>query len=82
VICYFPLNSWIFPLDHEVTWKQSKHRDLILVQAFWARGTDSIVDIRITDMDTKSYSKRPLDKVLESGKKLKKKKHLEACLEQ
>jgi hypothetical protein len=40
------------------------------------------VDVRVTDTDAKSYCKRSPDKVFESGKNLKKKKYLDACLEQ
>jgi hypothetical protein len=57
---------------------ESNQGDLLL-QGFWARGTDCIVDVRVTDTDAKSYCKRPPDKVLESGEQIKKKKYLEAC---
>jgi hypothetical protein len=60
---------------------ESDRGDLLL-RGFWARGTDCIVDVRVTDTDAKSYCKRDPDKILESGEKLKKKKYLEACLEQ
>jgi hypothetical protein len=60
---------------------ESDRGDLLL-RGFWARGTDCIVDVRVTDTDAKSYCHRAPDKVLESGEKLKKKKYLEACLEQ
>jgi hypothetical protein len=41
-----------------------------------------LLDVRVTDTDAKSYSKRDPAKVLESQEKEKKKrKHLEACLE-
>jgi hypothetical protein len=66
--------------ENDVT-GESDRGDLLL-RGFWARGTDCIVDVRVTDTDAKSYCKRPPDKVLESGEKLKKKKYLEACLEQ
>jgi hypothetical protein len=53
-----------------------------LVRGLWARGTDCIIDVRITDVDAKSQrSKDPL-KVLEAHEREKKKKYLEACLEQ
>jgi hypothetical protein len=40
------------------------------------------VDIHVTGTYAKSYCKRPPDKFLEPGKKLKKKKYLKAYLEQ
>jgi hypothetical protein len=66
--------------ENDVTGK-SDHGDLLL-RGFWARGTNCIVEVRVTDTDAKSYCKQPPDKVLESGEKMKKKKYLEACLEQ
>jgi hypothetical protein len=54
----------------------------VLLRGFWARGTDCIVDVHVTNTDVKSYCKRPPDKVLESGEQIKKKKYLKVCLEQ
>ena len=54
----------------------------ILLRGFWARGTDFIVDVRVTDLDAKTYCKRDPDKVLLSHERLKKTKYLEACLDQ
>jgi hypothetical protein len=48
--------------------------------SFAARGTDCIVDVRVTDMDAKSYCHRDPAKVLITQEK-EKKKYLEACLE-
>jgi hypothetical protein len=54
----------------------------LLLRGFWARSTDCIVDVRVTNTDAKSYcNKRAPAKVLESGEKLKK-KCLNACLKQ
>jgi hypothetical protein len=61
---------------------RTEDRGDILVRGLWARGTDCIIDVRITDVDAKSQrSKDPL-KVLEAHQREKKKKYLEACLEQ
>jgi hypothetical protein len=54
----------------------------ILLHGFWARGTDCIVDVRVTDTDAKSYRHRDPAKVLITQEKEKKRKYLEACLEQ
>jgi hypothetical protein len=43
---------------------------------------DCIIDVRVTDTDETSYALKPSDKVLEAAEKLKKKKYLQACLEQ
>jgi hypothetical protein len=54
----------------------------ILLRGFWARGTDCIVDVRVTDTDAKSYRHRDPEKVILTQEKEKKRKYLEACLEQ
>ena len=54
----------------------------ILLRGFWERGTDCIVDVRVTDTDAKSYRHRDPDKVIATQEKEKKRKYLEACLEQ
>jgi hypothetical protein len=46
-----------------------------------SKGTDCILDVRVTDTDATSYALKPSDKVLEAAEKLKKKKYLQACLE-
>jgi hypothetical protein len=54
----------------------------LLIRGFWARGTDVIVDVRVTDTDSKSYRSRDPHKVLAAQENEKKKKYLQACLEQ
>jgi hypothetical protein len=49
---------------------------------FWTRGTDCILDVRVTNTDAKSYCKHPPAKVLESQEREKKRKYLKNCLEQ
>jgi hypothetical protein len=51
-----------------------EEREDLLIQGFWARGTDVIVDVRVTDTDAKSY--------LATQEREKKKKCLQSCLEQ
>jgi hypothetical protein len=48
----------------------------------WARGTDRIIDVRITDVDAKSQRSKDSHKVLEAHEREKEKKYVEACLEQ
>jgi hypothetical protein len=52
------------------------------VRGLWARGTNCIIDVRITDVDAKSQQSKDPRKVLEAHEREKKKKYLEACLEQ
>ena len=53
----------------------------LLVRGFWTRGTDVIVDVRVTDTDVTSYRSLPPSKVLEKQEREKKKKYLEPCLQ-
>eukprot|EP00957_Ditylum_brightwellii_P074891 5692152-Ditylum_brightwellii.AAC.1 len=48
----------------------------------WHHQTDTIIDVRITDTDAKSYISKPLEKVLLEKEKEKKVKYLQACLNQ
>ncbi len=44
----------------------------ILLRGFWARGTDCIVDVRVTDTDAKSYRHRDPAKVIATQEREKK----------
>eukprot|EP00978_Attheya_sp_CCMP212_P022973 scaffold69486_cov57-Attheya_sp.AAC.11 len=55
------------------------HGDL-MIRGFWLRGTNCIVDVRITDLDSKSYLKKSSDKVLAGQGQEKKRKYLAPCL--
>jgi hypothetical protein len=49
----------------------------------WARGTDCIIDVRVTDSDAKSNLSKDPAKVLESShEKEKKRKYLASCIAQ
>jgi predicted transcriptional regulator len=54
----------------------------VSIRGIWNRGTDCIIDVRVTDTDAKSNISKDPAKVLEAHEKEKKKKYLEACLEQ
>ncbi len=54
----------------------------LLIQGLWARGTDCIIDVRVTDLDCKSNRSKDPHKVLAQHEQAKKKKYLEACTEQ
>jgi hypothetical protein len=54
----------------------------ILIRGLWSRGTDCIIDVRMTDVDAKSNRSKTPIKVLAAHEREKKRKYLEACLEQ
>ncbi len=60
----------------------TEDRGDVLIRGLWARGTDCIIDVRITDTDAASNrSKDPL-KVLANHEREKKRKYLQPCLHQ
>ena len=61
--------------------KGDEEKGDLLIRGLWDRATDLIVDVRISNTDAKSYRSRTPAKVLESQEREKKKKYLEACLE-
>jgi hypothetical protein len=54
----------------------------ILLRGFWARGTNCIVDFRVTNTDAKSYGHHDPAKVIATQEREKKRKYLEPCLKQ
>jgi hypothetical protein len=54
----------------------------VLIRGLWEKGTDCIIDVRVTDTDAPSYIKTSPAKALETAERAKKKKHLQACLDQ
>jgi hypothetical protein len=54
----------------------------LIIHGLWARGTDCIIDVRVTDTDAKSKLSKDPAKVLESHEKEKKKKYLASCTAQ
>jgi hypothetical protein len=60
----------------------TKYRCDVLIRSLWEKGTDCIVDMRVTDKDVKSYRNKDPQKVLEVVERLKKKKCLQPCLDQ
>jgi hypothetical protein len=70
------------PPVQRLTRSSDEDRGDLLIRGFWARGTDAIVDVRVTDTDAKSYRSRDPYKVLAQHEREKKKKYLLPCLEQ
>lgn len=54
----------------------------VLIRGLWARGTDCILDIRVTDTDAQSNRSKDPKEVLAQHEQQKKKKYLAACLAQ
>jgi len=40
----------------------------LLVRGFWEKSTDTIIDVRVTNLDSKSYKNLPAKKALEQQK--------------
>jgi hypothetical protein len=49
-------------IDKEAATGEDERGDL-LIRGFWTAGNDCILDVRVTDTDSKSYCKRPPSKV-------------------
>jgi len=54
-------------------------RDDLLIRGFWQGSTDTIIDVRVTNLGSKSYKNLPPKKVLERQEKEKKKKYCKPC---
>eukprot|EP00957_Ditylum_brightwellii_P059004 4474349-Ditylum_brightwellii.AAC.1 len=54
----------------------------LMICHLWKHQVDTVIDVRITDTDAKSYILRPLETVLAAQEKEKKGKYLNSCLEQ
>jgi hypothetical protein len=54
----------------------------VLIRGFWAKGTDCIIDVQVTDTDAKSNRSKDPMKVLDAHEKEKKRKYLKPCLKQ
>ena len=61
---------------------RGEERGDVLIRGLWARGTDCIIDVRVTDTDSKSCRSKDPMKALADQEKEKKKKYLQPCLEQ
>ena len=60
----------------------NSERGDILVRGFWSRDTDCIVDVRICDVNQKSYLSKKPSTILKNAEAEKKRKYLNPCLEQ
>eukprot|EP00957_Ditylum_brightwellii_P157562 11992749-Ditylum_brightwellii.AAC.1 len=53
-----------------------------MIRHLWKHQVDTVIDVRITDTEAKSYILHPLEAVLAAQEKDKKGKYLSSCLEQ
>jgi len=60
----------------------NRNRGDVLIRGLWERGTDCIIDVRVTDTNAKSVIRRNPEDVLEAQEREKMKKHLKACQDQ
>ena len=51
----------------------------LLVRGFWEKSTDTIIDVSVTNLDSKSYKNLSPKKALERQEKEKKKKYCKPC---
>jgi len=51
----------------------------LLICGFWEGSTDTIIDVRVTNLDSKSCKNLPPKRPLERREKEKKKKHCKLC---
>jgi hypothetical protein len=61
---------------------EDDERGDLLIRGFWARGTDAIINVRVTNTDAKSYWSKDPHKVLAQHEKEKKRKYLASCTAQ
>jgi hypothetical protein len=69
------------PVQH-LSYSSDDEQGGLLIQGFWAHGTDIIIDICMTDMDAKLYHSWNPHKVLATQEQEMKRKCLQSCLEQ
>ena len=54
----------------------------LLIRGLWSTGSDSIIDVRVTNVDCRTQRDKDPEKVLATHERAKKKKYLASCLEQ
>eukprot|EP00957_Ditylum_brightwellii_P109686 8366668-Ditylum_brightwellii.AAC.1 len=63
-------------------WEEGELWGNLSIRSLWERQTDTIVDVRITNSDAKSYLNKTVAKHLLAQEKKKKNKYLPMCREQ
>eukprot|EP00978_Attheya_sp_CCMP212_P031185 scaffold117077_cov65-Attheya_sp.AAC.6 len=70
------------PLPSPVVRDNGDNQGGLKIHGFLSHGTNCIIDVRITDLDSKSYQTKSSDKVLAGQEQEKKCKYLAPCLAQ
>jgi hypothetical protein len=70
------------PVQYCKAKSNDEDRGDILVRGLWQRGTDCIIDVRVTDINSKSQCHLTPAKALLKHEREKKSKHLDTCIEQ
>jgi hypothetical protein len=70
------------PVNRPKSSSCDEDRGDLVIRGLWARGTDCIIDVQVTDLDCKSNRSKDPHRVLAQHERAKKKKYLEACTEQ
>jgi hypothetical protein len=68
--------------DSSIIPNDTRERGDLLVRGLWQQGSDTILDVRVTDLDCKSQAKTDPSLVLARHERQKKKKYAQDCLEQ
>ncbi len=71
----------IFPEENLVIDNNGDRGD-VLIRGLWSNGTDCILDVRVTDTNAATYARKDPKEVLAKQEREKKKKYLQACLDQ
>eukprot|EP00957_Ditylum_brightwellii_P043337 3285051-Ditylum_brightwellii.AAC.1 len=69
----------VFPTSAD---KVGKLRGDISTRGLWQRQMEAIIDVRVTNLDAKSYLLKTVKKCLEDQEKEKNDKYLKLCMEQ
>jgi hypothetical protein len=77
-----PLGRCNDPADPENPQDKDGNRGDLLIRGLWEDGTDCIIDVRCTDINSDSNINKDPDKVLKAAEKEKKNKYLKACQNQ
>ena len=68
--------------ENEAVQTDNQDRGDILIRGLWEKGTDCIIDVRVTDTNAPSAINKDPHTVLETHEREKKRKYLKACQDQ
>ena len=78
-----PSTQDVASIQHHLSKSQlADERGDLLIRGLWSTGSESIIDVRVTNVDCRTQRDKDPEKVLASHERAKKKKYLASCLEQ